>query len=316
MSEPQPDPRRASSDSGEDAEEILRTPDDRFDDLPDYPFDPHYADVDGLRMHYVDEGPREADPVVLLHGEPSWSYLYRTMIPILAEAGHRVVAPDLVGFGKSDKPADRASHTYQRHVDWMRRLLIDELDLSDVTLFVQDWGGLIGLRVLAAHPDRFARVVASNTGLPVGEGLSEAFERWRTFAREVPRFPVGSVVQNGTVTSLSSEVVAAYEAPFPDESYKAGARMLPALVPTEPDDPAAEANRAAWAVLTSWERPFLTLFGDSDPITQGGESVFQKQVPGAEGQSHAIVEDAGHFLQEDRGEYLAERIVDFIAATS
>ena len=295
--------------------ELLRTPDVRFSNLSDYPFAPHYATVGGVRIHYVDEGPPDAAPAVLLHGEPSWSYLYRHMIPILTEAGHRVIAPDLVGFGKSDKPAERSAHTYQRHVDWMRALLIDELELQHITLFGQDWGGLIGLRLVAEHPDRFARVVAANTALPTGEGANEAFEQWRTFSQEVPTFPVGRILQQNTITELPSEVLAAYEAPFPEERYKAGARMLPVLVPIAPDDPAVEANRAAWKVLSSWEKPFLTLFSDSDPITAGVEEVFQARVPGAADQPHQIIEGAGHFLQEDKGETLAILINRFIART-
>jgi len=295
--------------------ERLRTPDTRFRDLPDYSFAPHYATVGGVRIHYVDEGPPDTSPVVLMHGEPSWSYLYRHMIPILAEAGHRIVAPDLVGFGKSDKPAERSAHTYQRHVDWMRALLIDELDLQHMTLFGQDWGGLIGLRLVAEHPDRFARVVAANTALPTGEGANEAFAQWRTFSQEVPAFPVGRILQQATATDLPPEVLAAYEAPFPEERYKAGARKLPALVPTSLDDPAVQANRAAWKVLSSWEKPFLTLFSDHDPITAGGEKVFQRRVPGASDQPHQIITDVGHFLQEDKGEELAQLVNTFIAQT-
>lgn len=295
--------------------DLLRTPDARFSNLPDYPFAPHYATIGTVRIHYVDEGPPDAAPIVLLHGEPSWSYLYRHMIPILAEAGHRVIAPDLVGFGKSDKPAARSAHTYQRHVDWMRALLIEALDLQHITLFGQDWGGLIGLRLVAEHPDRFARVVAANTALPTGEGANEAFAQWRTFSQEVPEFPVGRILQQATVTDLPPEVLAAYEAPFPEEHYKAGARMLPVLVPIAPDDPAVDANRAAWEVLSTWEKPFLTLFSDSDPITAGVEKVFQARVPGAAGQPHQIIEDAGHFLQEDKGETLARLVNDFIAQT-
>jgi haloalkane dehalogenase len=228
--------------------QVLRTPDHRFENLADYPFTPRYATVAGFRIHYVDEGPRDAAPVVLLHGQPSWSYLYRKIIPVLSAAGHRVVAPDLVGFGRSDKPVEQSAYTYERHVDWMRGLLLEELNLQRITLFVQDWGGLIGLRLVAEHPDRFARVVASNTALPTGEPANEAFEKWRTFSQEVPELPIGQILNLGTVGELPAEVLAAYDAPFPDERYKAGARVFPMLVPTSPDDPAVAANRVAGAV--------------------------------------------------------------------
>ncbi len=295
--------------------DVLRTPDERFRDLPGYPFSPRWLETDGLRIHYVDEGPRDGAPVLLLHGEPSWSFLYRTMIPIIVAAGHRAVAPDLVGFGRSDKPAQREEYTYQRHVDWMRAVL-GELALRDVTLVCQDWGGLIGLRLVAEHADRFARVVAANTMLPTGDVAPGAgFLAWRTFSQGVPEFPVGRIVQGGCVTSLPPEVVAAYDAPFPDERFKAGARQFPLLVPISPDDPAAAPNRAAWAALERFEKPFLTAFSDSDPITGGGDAVLQARIPGARGQAHATITGGGHFLQEDRGEVLARVIVDFIART-
>ena len=295
--------------------EILRTPDERFAALPGYPFAPHYVELDGLRMHYVDEGPPDADPVLLLHGEPSWSYLYRTMIPVLTGAGHRVVAPDLVGFGRSDKPAQREDYTYQRHVDWTLGLL-EALDLQRITLFGQDWGGLIGLRLAVEHEERFARIVAANTFLPTGDRPpGEAFLRWQQFSQTSPAFDVGRLVQTATVTDLPAHVVAAYDAPFPDDSYKAGARQFPAIVPTAPGDPAAPANRKAWEALRRWEKPFLTAFSDSDPIMHGGERIFQREVPGAQGQPHTIITGAGHFLQEDKGEELAALVNRFIAAT-
>ena len=295
--------------------EILRTPDERFAALPGYPFAPHYVELDGLRMHYVDEGPHEADPVLLLHGEPSWSYLYRTMIPVLTGAGHRVVAPDLVGFGRSDKPAQREDYTYQRHVDWTLGLL-EALDLQRITLFGQDWGGLIGLRLAVEQEERFARIVAANTFLPTGDRPpGEAFLRWQQFSQTSPAFDVGRLVQTATVTDLPADVVAAYDAPFPDDSYKAGARQFPAIVPTAPGDPAAPANRKAWEALRRWEKPFLTAFSDSDPIMHGGERIFQREVPGAQGQPHIIITGAGHFLQEDKGEELAAIVNKFIAST-
>jgi haloalkane dehalogenase len=296
--------------------EALRTPDERFENLPGYPFAPHYVEVEGLRIHYVDEGPREAAPVVMLHGEPSWSYLYRKMIPIVAGAGHRAIAPDFVGFGRSDKPVRREDYTYQRHVDWMRALLFERLQLSAITLIGQDWGGLIGLRLVAEHPDRFARVVAANTLLPTGDqNPGPAFEQWKKFSQEVPVFPTGEIISGVTTTDLTDEVRAAYDAPFPDESYKAGARQFPMLVPVTPDDPAATANRAAWKVLRRWEKPFLLAFSDGDPITSPHAKVLE-QIPGTAGQPHTTIVGAGHFLQEDRGEELARVVNDFIARTS
>lgn len=294
--------------------DILRTPDARFECLPDFPFAPRYLQTaDGLRMHYLDEGPAGGRVVLCLHGEPSWSFLYRKLIPVFVAAGHRVIAPDLIGFGRSDKPADRNHYTYQRHVDWTASLL-DQLDLREVTLVCQDWGGLIGLRLLAEQPERFARVVAANTGLPTGEQTPiDAFLAWRRFSQEVPELPVGALIGRGTTSVLSPEVVAAYDAPFPDERYKAGARQFPSLVPITPDDPAAEANRRAWAVLERWQKPFLTAFSDQDPITRGAERVFQKRIPGAQGQPHTTLAGGGHFLQEDCGERLAQVVVDFMA---
>jgi haloalkane dehalogenase len=295
--------------------DLLRTPDDRFHDLPGWTYAPHYIDVDGVRIHYVDEGPRSAAPVLLMHGEPSWSFLYRKMIPGLVAAGHRVVAPDLVGFGRSDKPARREDYTYARHVAWMAGVL-GALDLQATTLFCQDWGGLLGLRLVAEHPERFARVVAANTGLPTGdEKVSEAFLAWQAFSQKTEVLPVGRIIQTGCARSVAPEVVAAYEAPFPDESYKAGARQFPLLVPTRPDDPASEANRAAWRSLERFEKPFLTAFSDSDPVTKGAERPMHKRIPGAAGQPHVTIERAGHFLQEDTGEELGRLVVQFISRT-
>ncbi len=295
--------------------ELLRTPDERFANLPDYPFAPHYVEVDGVRIHYVDEGPVDAAPVLLIHGEPSWSYLYRKMIPILTAAGHRAIAPDLVGFGRSDKPAEREDYTYQRHVDWMRGV-IEQLDLRAITLVGQDWGGLIGLRLAAEHEDRFARIVAANTGLPTGDHpMGEAFLRWQQFSQQTPDFHAGGIVKGATVSELAPEVIAAYDAPFPDDRYKAGARQFPLLVPNRPDDPAAPANRKAWEVFARWQKPFLTAFSDSDPVTRGADQLFQKLIPGAQGQPHTTIVGGGHFLQEDKGPELAQIVVDFIAST-
>jgi haloalkane dehalogenase len=292
---------------------ILRTPDERFENLPGYDFAPHYVEVDGLRIHYVDEG--VGATVLCMHGEPSWSYLYRHMIPVLVAGGCRAVAPDLVGFGRSDKPAERTDYTYAKHVAWMSAWL-EAVDLTDITLVCQDWGALIGLRLAAAYPDRFARLVVANGGLPTGDGkTSEAFFNWQKFSQETPVFPVGGIINGGTATDLSPEVVAAYDAPFPEEEFKAGARQFPLLVPTSPDDPEAPANRDAWKVLESFTKPVLTAFSDSDPITKGGERVFQERVPGAKDQPHTTIEGGGHFLQEDKGPELANVVLDFIRAT-
>ena len=295
--------------------EILRTPDERFHNLPGYSFAPHYIEVDSIRIHYLDEGPANAEPVLLMHGEPSWSYLYRKMIPIIAAAGYRAIAPDLVGFGRSDKPAQREDYSYQRHIDWMAGLLA-ALDLRQITLVGQDWGGLLGLRLAAEHEARFARIVAANTGLPTGDTpMSPAFFAWQKYSQTTPNFHVGGIVKGGCVTELTPEIIAAYDAPFPDDRYTAGARQFPLLVPTTPDDPASQANRQAWQVLTHWNKPFLTAFSDSDAVTHGGERVFQKLVPGAQGQPHTIITGAGHFLQEDKGEELAHVVVDFMSKT-
>jgi haloalkane dehalogenase len=300
--------------------EALRTPDERFTGLPGYPFSPRYVDVSdpeggALRVHYVDEGPPDAEPVLMLHGEPSWSFLYRKMIPIVVDAGLRVVAPDLVGFGRSDKPAKRTDYTYQRHVDWMRAV-VEQLGLNRITLVGQDWGGLIGLRLAVEDEGRYARIVAANTFLPTGDRYpGDAFLAWQKFSQETETFPVGRIVNRGCTTDLPPDVIAAYDAPFPDETYKEGARQFPVLVPTAPDDPAAEPNRRAWEALRRWQKPFLTAFSDSDPVTGGADRVLQSDIPGAAGRPHRTIRGAGHFLQEDSGEELAHVIVDFVGST-
>jgi haloalkane dehalogenase len=298
----------------------VRTPDDRFSALVDFPFAPHYTDIpdgDGgtLRIHSLDEGAPDAPTVLLMHGEPSWSFLYRHMIPVLVDAGLRAVAPDLVGFGRSDKPAERGDYTYQRHVDWMASWL-EAVDLSDVTLVCQDWGGLIGLRLLAEHPERFARAVAANTFLPTGDRHpGDAFLAWQKFSQEAPDFEVGKIVNGGCQTKLAPEVIAGYDAPFPDDTYKEGARQFPLLVPSSPDDPAAGPNRAAWERLRTWTKPFLCAFSDHDPITAGADRVLREEIPGCKGQPHTTIEGGGHFLQEDCGPELARVVSAFVKAT-
>jgi haloalkane dehalogenase len=296
--------------------ELLRTPDERFENLPDYTFEPNYVQVGekglSIRLHYVDEGTEEADLVLLMHGEPSWSFLYRHMISIFVEAGYRVVAPDLIGFGKSDKPAKIGDHTYRRHVKWITQF-VEKLDLKRISMFCQNWGSLIGLRVAAENSKRFNRIVLSNGGLPTGaEKMTKAFMNWREISRTVHPWPVGRFIRGGTVSELSDDVIAGYEAPFPEEKYKAGARALPSLVPISTDDPAHEVNRKAIELFRNWKKPFLTAFSDGDLITRGGDRLFQEIVPGAKGQSHKIVKDAGHFVQEDKGPECARITIDFI----
>jgi haloalkane dehalogenase len=300
----------------------LRTPDDRFANLPGWNYEPCYTDVDAadrtgdtLRVAHYEAGPAEApETFLLMHGEPSWSYLYRHMASALVTAGHRVVMPDLVGFGRSDKPTELDDYTYERHVTWMLEWF-DANDFTGLTFFGQDWGGLVGLRLVTARPDRFRRIAVSNTGLPLaGREPSEAFRAWQKFSREIPEFTVGKLVSGGCASKLPPEVIAAYDAPFPDESYKAGARIFPSLYPDGDDHPSNIANKAAWAVLESWTKPFLTCFSDGDPVTAGGQRAFERAVPGASGQRHVIVEGGGHFVQEDKGPELAAILVDFVAS--
>jgi haloalkane dehalogenase len=295
---------------------VLRTPEERFAGLPDFGYQPRYADAGGLRLAYVEAGPPAGEPVLLLHGEPSWSFLYRKVIPVLAEAGLRVIAADLIGFGRSDKPAEVADHSYARHVEWVRAFAFDAFGLTGVTLVGQDWGGLIGLRLVAEHPDRFARVVAANTGLPTGDQpMPDVWLRFREVVRTAPALSVSRLVQSGCQTTLPAEVLAAYEAPFPDPSYAAAVRAMPDLVPAAPDNPASEANRAAWRQLAAWDKPFLVAFSDRDPITGAMAPVLMRTVPGAAGLRHPVLAGAGHFLQEDAGEELGAEIASFIQAT-
>jgi len=299
---------------------ILRTPDACFADLHDFPYEPRCVEVPAgagrLRMAYVEAGPPDGPTVLLLHGEPTWSFLYRKMMRVLADAGLRAVAPDMVGFGRSDKPSDVGDHSYAAHVEWMRALAFDALDLRDVTLVGQDWGGLIGLRLVAEHPDRFARVVAANTGLPTGDHPMP--EVWWSFRRAVEAAPVldiGRFVRAGCLHELAGPVAAAYDAPFPDELHKAGPRAMPGLIPVRPDDPASAANRSAWERLGRWEKPFLAAFSDGDPITGGMAPILRRHVPGAARLDHPTIAGAGHFLQEDAGERLGEVVVSFLRQT-
>lgn len=289
--------------------EILRTPDERFVDLPDFAYEPVYTTIGDLRMAHVEDG--DGPIVLMLHGEPTWSFLYRKMIPVFARAGFRAVAPDLVGFGRSDKPSSVTDYTYQRHTEWTLAWM-EATGMTDVTLVCQDWGSLIGLRLAAENPDRFARIAVGNGFLPIADRPAPfAFKTWRAFARYTPVFPAGKIVQAGTATRLAPEEVAAYDAPFPSERHKAGARAFPRLVPTEPDDPAVPANRAAWEALGRWEKPFLTAFGKKDPILGWADRILRRHIPGAAGQPHRDLEDASHFLQEDVGEQLAEIVADW-----
>jgi haloalkane dehalogenase len=306
---------------------ILRTPDDCFRELPDYNFSPHYLNIGNYRVHYIDEGSRDALPVLRPHGEPSWCFLYRNIIPKILEAGYRTIAPDLIGFGRSDKPMERNDYSYQLLVDSITELVI-RLDLKDITLFGQDWGGLVGLRVAAENEVRFSRIIAANTGLPTGPGedgiilgqefkelnpdadpsaLQNGFMAWLEYSQTVPELPVGEIIQNGTIRELTPAEVAAYDAPFPEERYKAGARVLPTLVASQ-----MATNRKAWEVFESWEKPFLTAFADQDPVTRAGYKQFQDRIPGAKGQPHRTVKNASHFLQEDTSSEIAEIIIEFI----
>lgn len=296
--------------------ELLRTPDERFQNLPDFKYQPHYLEVDGIRIHYVDEGQRQSEVVLLMHGEPSWSFLYRHMIPIFVKNGFRTIAPDLIGFGRSDKPFKKSDHTYRKHVEWMTGWL-KSLDLKQITMFCQDWGSLIGLRVAIENQERFKRIVLGNGGLPTGEQrMNEAFMNWRDFSSNSPQFKVERIVQSGTVTKLSKDVLKGYKAPFPDETFMAGARIMPSLVPISIDDHEHDTNKKAIEKYKKWAIPFLTAFSDKDAITRGGERFWQKNIPGAKGQNHITIRNAGHFLQEDKGPELAKEILQFIQRTS
>jgi haloalkane dehalogenase len=292
--------------------EVIRTPEERFKNLPDFPFEAKYLEVDGIRIHYIDEGPKNQAPILLMHGEPTWSFLYRHMISGLLKKGYRVMAPDLVGCGKSDKPKNKSDYTYALHVYWMTEWL-KALDLKKIVMFCQDWGSLIGLRIAAENEDRFSGIILSNGGLPDGrQKFSKAFQAWKAFSKYSPIFEAGSIVSTGTVKKLSKEVVAAYNAPFPTNAYKAAIRIFPSLVPDQESSAGVEDNKAAWEVFKHWNKPFLTVWGKNDPITRGGEKYFIKVVPGAAHQKHQKLDEAGHFIQEDKPEALTEIIADFI----
>lgn len=289
---------------------IIRTPENRFDNLEDYNFSSNYIDVDeNLRLHYLDEGDKNKPIVLLLHGEPTWSYLYRKMIPILSK-DFRVIAPDLIGFGKSDKFLNKEDYTYQNHINWISTF-IEKLDLYNIALFCQDWGGFIGLRIITEMENRFSMVIASNTTLPTGNmPLTESFEKWRAYSQHSQDFNIGKVIDMGTVQPISKAVLDAYDAPFPSEEYKAGARIFPTLVPIDHGNPESIKNIEAWEKLKLWNKPFLTIFGNEDDIMTGAEKTLQKLIPGAKGQNHAIL-NAGHFIQEEKGEELAQFIIQF-----
>jgi haloalkane dehalogenase len=294
---------------------LLRTPEERFAELPGFGYPPRYVQLGGIRLAYVQAGPPDGEPVLLLHGEPSWSFLYRSVLPVLAAAGLNAIAPDLVGFGRSDKPAEIGDYSYARHVEWIRAFAFDHLGLTGLTLVGHDWGGLIGLRLVAEHPDRFARVVAANTGLPTGDQpMPDVWLRFREVVRTAPALSVSRLVQSGCQAPLPAEVRAAYDAPFPDAALTAAVRAMPGLVPTTPDDPASAANRAAWQQLARWDKPFLVAFSDRDPITGAMGPILQRTVPGAAGLEHPVIHGAGHFLQEDAGEQLGRVIADFVRA--
>jgi len=289
--------------------EIFRTPDERFEGLPGYDFAPHYAEIDGLRLHYVDEGAREGTPIVCFHGEPTWAYLYRKMLPPLVAAGHRVICPDYAGFGRSDKPTDRGWYSYDGHVELMTALL-DRLELRGATVVVQDWGGPIGLRWAVEHEERVERLVVLNTGIFTGR-VSKGFLAWRDFAQKNPDLPVGFVLQGATKSELAPEVVAAYEAPFPSPESKAGAAQFPLLVPTEEDGPGASQMRDVADALSRWQKPALVAFSDSDPVFPHPKSgqVFCDRIPGARPQ--VTIAGAAHFLQEDEGEQITDEMLAF-----
>lgn len=300
--------------------QVLKTPESAFSKIVDFPYSPQYVHVTDtvsseIAMAYYQAGPKDGHTILLMHGEPTWAYLYRKMMPVLADAGFNVLVPDLIGFGRSDKPTRREDYTYARHVIWVKEWF-NQVVKGSVTLFCQDWGGLLGLRLVADMPERFTGVMVSNTGLPTGDQTpSDAFIKWRRFSQDVPVFPTSSIIQGATVTELSQQTLDAYDAPFPEEEYKAGARIFPLLVPASSDNPEAQANRNAWERLKQFSAPFMTAFGDSDPVTAGGDRIFQKLIPGCQCIEHVTIKNGGHFIQEDKGEELAELLKQFIRDT-
>lgn len=299
------------------ASEVKRTPEERFRNLPGFDFEPHYIEVTNsesgpLRMHYIDEGSRDGHIILCLHGQASWSYLYRKMIPILVGQGFRVIAPDYVGFGRSDKLASDTDYSYQAHIDWLRSFL-SVMKMKNVTAFMFDWGGHFGLRIAADNPEFFNRIILSNTLFPMGpQERSDEFVKWAEKIVKQPVFPIGDMVSQGVVNELSSEVVAAYDAPFPDENFKAGPRSFPMIMPIAADRPGVSENRAAWQKLAKWEKPLLTLFSKRAAETEVPPFKIQTHIPGAKGQPHALLADAGFFIAEDKSEELADRIIDFV----
>ena len=290
---------------------LLRTPDKRFSNLEGFPYEPRYVEINGARVHYIDEGSGEA--ILCLHGEPTWSYLYRKMIPLLA-ASHRVVAMDFIGFGRSDKFTQREDYTFETHRSTIASF-IQKLDLTFITAVVQDWGGILGLRVATELPERFARVVIMNTGLPTGDvPATEGFMKWRTYATTTPDLPIGMIVKRSAADreSITDDIVAAYDAPFPDVTYKMGAQMFPWLVPIEPNQPGAREMRETREALANWQKPALVMFSDGDPVTRGGDRFFRKLIPSANNEPQIVIKDAGHFLQEEKGPEIAAEIVAFI----
>lgn len=302
--------------------DFLRTPDERFIDLEDYDFEPKYRSItaeDGtlLRFHFVDEGPRDSAPVLLLHGNPTWSYLHRTMIRGLVQRGHRVLALDLMGMGRSDKPTNKDDYSLANHIDWMSQWLEGE-DLSNITMYCQDWGGITGLNLLPFHGDRFARIIASNTGVPAGEGAGAGVDRWLEFVASVDQLPIGGLVQSGSARKLSPKEIAAYEAPFPDASYQASPLAFPFLIPVKADNPGVPMCRAMWSFLETWNKPFLTVFGSDDEISYkaGAHLRMQRSIPGAANQNHIVIDGAKHFIQEDASDQLVEIIDAFVVGNT